>query len=308
MEVYYEQGSTGHYVKQSTLAYYAAKDSNVTVGNSSSDTVNFEDFKNYISDFSQYEYDSGNANNVTSGTVASDGSTTLKVYFKGKQTSTTVNYYYRSGTESILMGSVVITGNVGMISPKTVTLKAGGTFTKTYDGSKSITGTELTSLEKGSYYTFSGLAAADAAKGYIISCSAEYNDKDVKDANSITLANIKVTDAEGNVNNNYIFSSGYTLKIPGTVTPKELAIKWGSNAFEYNGTAQIPTVSLAEGSEPVTGENVTVKAQGAQTNAGTYIANASFAADDSYDVNNYRISGDSTWRAELMKRPTTAKQ
>ena len=192
-----------------------------------------------------------------------------------------------------------------MISPKTVTLKAGGTFTKTYDGSKSITGTELTSLEKGSYYTFSGLAAADAAKGYIISCSAEYNDKDVKDANSITLANIKVTDAEGNVNNNYIFSSGYTLKIPGTVTPKELAIKWGSNAFEYNGTAQIPTVSLAEGSEPVTGENVTVKAQGAQTNAGTYIANASFAADDSYDVNNYRISGDSTCSFTIARKTLT---
>jgi len=240
-------------------------------------------------------------NYLTDGKTEAPEFTDVKLT-DGAAAGRTVYYYIHSSTKDYQDANG--SGTV-MISPKTVTLKAGGTFTKTYDGSKSITGTELTSLEKGSYYTFSGLAAADAAKGYIISCSAEYNDKDVKDANSITLANIKVTDAEGNVNNNYIFSSGYTLKIPGTVTPKELAIKWGSNAFEYNGTAQIPTVSLAEGSEPVTGENVTVKAQGAQTNAGTYIANASFAADDSYDVNNYRISGDSTCSFTIARKTLT---
>lgn len=90
VEVYYEN-TAGTYDRKAALTYYAAVDTDVTLGdNNSTATIKYDELGSVLNDFEYYHFSEGNTNNVLGGKVtdSSKGADlALKVYFDRDEVS-----------------------------------------------------------------------------------------------------------------------------------------------------------------------------------------------------------------------------
>ena len=124
-----------------------------------------------------------------------------------------------------------ITGNIGTITPKAVTVSITNTgVTKVYDGgtSSNITPT----------YSYSGLLTGDSIT--LTNTGASYNSKDVTSATTVTVAGLAISAASGTTTpttNDYSINTSATVLA--TITPKAVTLTGLSvpSSKVYDGTA-----------------------------------------------------------------------
>lgn len=232
--------------------------------------------------------------NYTSGVTVNPVWTNVETGIDSQPVIHTVYYYVESGTSNYsgFSGS-------GTVEIKPITLSVKGTdraFSWVYTGSEEVTGsvtsgsgTAKYALAHGSYYTVGGLLTGESGS-YQLDFNAAFNSRHVSASSTVTLKDMRVIDAEGSVNPDYVFPAGYSLTISGYVFPKDIELTWYGNSFIYDGQAHAPTVGLTSGT--TTPDTVKLAVGGAQTSAGSYTATAGI--DDSgqtaYEAGDYGIS------------------
>ena len=174
----------------------------------------------------------------------------------------TIHFKYQNKTDV----SSKITLTAGGKTITSASEAADKTITKEYTGNAAVTasavykktadetpGTNVTVKFSGDSYGPSETAPKDAGT-YTI--TAAYEDEDTTDN-----------------------TAGHTGKVTGTlvITPKEVAVTWGSLPLPYNTTAQTPTVTTPVAG--VTGESIELTVSGSGTDVGSdYSATASIAS------------------------------
>ena len=227
----------------------------------------------------------------------------------------TVYYYIVTTNSNYKTTSGKVTATV---SPKTITLtpRYDNSYSREYDGTVVISGTlsDTTSnkykLSKGSnFYTINGICSKDV-DATVLDFDAAYNDKDVSDANQITLTNIKVMILDnGNTvrDYNYIFNGSDSFVMSGYISQRSLPVAWsagvggtyssGSYVYTYDGEKHAPLAALDDSISTAgtveIAEGVKVSVSGEQKNVGNYNAYAALSSDSSeFSSSNYVIQND----------------
>ncbi len=97
------------------------------------------------------------------------------------------------------------------------------------------------------------------------------------------------------VTGNYKLAEDATIEF--TIAPKSIGVKWTNTAFEYNGSAQVPT---ATATDLVGGDSLTLTVTGEQTNAGSYTATVA-----AFEQGNYKLAKDATIEFTIAPKPIT---
>ncbi|ALV04976.1 YDG domain-containing protein [Roseateles depolymerans] len=212
----------------------------------------------------------GNKNVGTAKSVSVDG-----VSMTGASNGGTVVYGYT-------LGSTTATGNIGTITPRSISAATGSVQDKVYDGT--TTGTLGT-------VSLSGVLAGDVV-GVSGSGSATFADKNAGTGKAVTISGLSLSGTDAG---NYAFDTSATASI----TPKAIGAATGSvNSKVYDGTtaATLGTVSL---SGVVAGDSVSVGGTGSASfvdkNAGS--AKAAVITGMSLggaDAANYVFNGSAT--------------
>ncbi|MCF0140835.1 MAG: hypothetical protein HUJ78_02260, partial [Mogibacterium sp.] len=223
--------------------------------------------------------------------VDADGNVeSYKVYYYVKATND--NYEDCSGSRTV------------KITPVQLTLSAGSSsYSKVYDGSATVSGSagpdgEGTDLYKLTHstgvYTINGLLASDTAKGYIISCGAEFNSSHTTDATAVTLADIVLADQAGNILHNYAFEKSYTVILSGYIERCPLELDWTNTEFDFNGETHKPTAAISGEIPSCDDGNLEVSVSGEQTYVGEWNAVAHLTSKDAdTHVDDYSITNQS---------------
>ena len=218
-------------------------------------------------------------------------------------------YYYITNEDGNYLdcaGSATVT-----IEPITLSVRAGVAFSKVYDGTTDISGsiteegTDKYKLARGNGTNFviTGLLTADKDTS-LLDFDAAFNDKHVDTAGTITLQDMKIVDASGNINKNYKFATGAELNISGNIVPLPLKTKWSiTNSFIYDGASHVREVSLEEG-QTIPDSGIALTTQGEQTNAGTYNAYAAIVANEAYKTSDYTFTN-ASGSFTITERPLT---
>ena len=197
---------------------------------------------------------------LTSGTLASGDEGTYTANGNITDVGTTPN----------VPTAVIKKGSVDVSDSYAITL-VNGTLTITRKqiavptaNNKTYNGLTQTGVNAGTGYTLSGTTSAIDAGTYTVTAT--------------------LTD-------NYTWSDGTGEKtITWTISPKEVAVSWGSEtSFVYDGTEKKPTASATSG---VTNETINLTVTGA-TNVGNYTATASISSVTNGRANksNYTLTG-----------------
>jgi len=180
----------------------------------------------------------------------------------GKQVQFTVSGLTGADKANYSLKSTTLTGNVGKITPKTLTatLTGDNAFTKVYDGTTVVS----QALTKGTNYTLDGIVA-DSDKVSLTAGSGAYNDKNVGDSKTITFSGLSLT---GTGAGNYTIASALSGNV-GQITKKSLVAEMNNGASftkVYDGTTAVNTAlvldsnyAFAEG-DVVTGDAVSIDA------------------------------------------------
>ena len=139
------------------------------------------------------------------------------------------------------------------------------TYTATYS---SLTKVSAPSAASGLVYDGASQTGVSAGTGYSL------DGHTATDAGSYTAT---ATLAAG-----YIWSDETTgaKTIPWSIAPKTVGLNWGATAFNYTGSAQVPTATLTA-ADIVGNDDVSVSVSGAQTNVGgPYTATATLVGTD----------------------------
>ena len=240
---------------------------------------------------------------LTAANYKTAGSTVNPVYtnvvMNGASVGSYTVYYYIHNTDgnyNDMASSAPVT-----IRPVGVTMKAAGSYHRTYDGTTAVGGSVVEAgtgkylLSRGTSYTMSGLLEGDQDL-YIADFDAVFDSSNVDSASSVTLSSLKiVSKADGKVNNNYSFDSGYSLVVSGYITPYALNTSWDDTvSFLYDGTPKVPGIHVNSASaipDAAVADNLVV--QGSQISAGSYTAYASLAENAAYKTSNYSIQNSS---------------
>ncbi len=157
------------------------------------------------------------------------------------------------------------------IVPAQIVINGVGVVTKVYDGTISA---EITV----SNYDIIGVISGDNVT--ITSYLAEYNSKNVFEANMVTVSDMTLSSA------NYTFIGEFT--ITGAITPAQVAVVWGAlRTFTYNKQLQAPTASVNSGI--IGDEVIEIMVSGAQTDVGTYTATALVGENSNYTLTNITV-------------------
>jgi len=170
VEIYYETAAEGTYSLQSTLTYYAAADTTVTIGGTNAATINYNGFDGSLYEFKYYTFSEKNADNVLLAAVKADGTTTLKVYFERKTVTSTITYYYNAGQTE----SGASTADVRLAS---VTKSGKWGTTYTYEPLALFDGSGIPDAWENNYTVFDADKAGSynfKAEGYLASYSGRY--------------------------------------------------------------------------------------------------------------------------------------
>ena len=97
------------------------------------------------------------------------------------------------------------------------------------------------------------------------------------------------------VTGNYVLAADATVEF--TIARKTVSVAWGTTAFTYNGSAQVPT---ATATGLVVGDSLTLIVTGAETNAGSYTATVA-----AFEQGNYKLESASTQTFTIAKADLT---
>lgn len=270
-------------------------------GNAHSASVSVEKLTDYNIYYSVSEI---NANNPTGSSetpefteVNFDSETNSVVPYIVHFLITADNFAPASGTVTVLIKP----------RPLSLELRTGGSYSKQYDGTASITDNDRAELLKTSNFNITNLVSGDHIDQYTLSCNdAYFNSKDVEDASVVTMSVIVLL-KDGVVNHNYQFGEvdGADFIISGDITPYNLTPTWGTTDLVYNGQVQNPTATLSKpaGSIAET-ENVGLSYTGSQLNAGEdYVVHAEVTSSATgFKSSNYHLVND-TISYNISRRP-----
>lgn len=226
------------------------------------------------------------------------GSTTKPTYrdvivdADGNPTPHVVYFYIHStdGNHQDATGSATV-----MLYPRSITLSATSLrFFKTYDatvlvpGSFTEEGSKMYELTHSAFYTINGLLPNDTVKGYLVSCEAVFNSKDVDFANAVILSDIQLVDADGENIYNYKFSDSYTLNVSAYINPRTVSSSWSTDtSFEYDGEVHAPVITI-EPDALMQADGLTIEVTGKRSNVGTFLASTEISV--SSEVSGARAS------------------
>ena len=201
------------------------------------------------------------------------------------------------------------------IHPKQLKISSDKPFTKQFDdqtlvaGSVTEEGTDKYRLSFGGngdkYYRLDGWINESDANSKTLDFKAEFNDKHVNNASSVTLSDLKIVNHDGTVDTNYCFVSGKKLTISGYITQLPLHIVWSETeggqatdekviSYSYDGESHLPSASFGNLQLPdsLSGK-LDITESGAATNVGSdYKASASLVANDAeIDTGDYQLIG-----------------
>ncbi|MDD6069293.1 MAG: YDG domain-containing protein, partial [Clostridiales bacterium] len=246
--------------------------------------------------------------------------TDVELDAEGKTVSHTVYFYIRTEQDDLDPNFADQHGNRYVkIEPIPVILSATSTpFTKTYDAKKEVQGSAF-DTSSDFYRLINGETDAenqinryvdvinfylDKETNWTIAGKAEFNEKDVDNANSVRLSELKVVYKEaedghtaGEINKNYQFTEGYSCSITGYINPYPLQLAWDSqDTFVYDGNPHAVSAHLKEETSAPDAD-LEIISLGQQTNVNDadkpYLATASLnVAGKSYTLRDYTFDID----------------
>ncbi|MCI5967006.1 MAG: cadherin-like beta sandwich domain-containing protein, partial [Tenericutes bacterium] len=208
-------------------------------------------------------FDTTAQSKTITGATNAQGSVTYAIVSQKNAGGTTISNFTLSGT------SLTMAGSTG-VGTYTVVIRATAAGNGNYKaGSKDITVTitvgikTITVPSSPAAKTYNG-----ASQGSGISCPTGTTAGGTTSATDVATYTQTCTPSS-----NYKWSDGTTTakSISWVISPKSIAVSWGTTTFTYNGSGQAPTASAASG---VTGETINVTRTTA-TNAGSYTSTAS---------------------------------
>ncbi len=210
----------------------------------------------------------------------------------GVRTYYTVYYYIHSTDRNFKdFGSF---GTV-RIDPVYLDITSGtAAYSKIYDGDADVKGSVTVSgdgkyilAHKPNLYIITGFVSGTGdSSSSLLDFSASFNSAHVKDANAVTLRDMKIVLFNGETNYNYIFTSSTILNLSGYIEPLPLKVTWDADTdFIYDGKEHKPEISLVSGQ--TVPDDVKLASSGAQTNVGNYTAIATVVDSASYNTSDY---------------------
>jgi hypothetical protein len=154
-------------------------------------------------------------------------------------------------------------------------------------------------------YSFSGLVSGDTSATFT-NTSKVYNDKDVNDANTITVSGLSIaaiTGTNSSETTDYVLDAT-TKTVSAVITPKPITISGiTANDKTYDGNV-IAVVDTSNARGWISGDDVTVSMSGvfSDKNAGTNktvtLSDASYGGND---IDNYTITDQTSTTASILK-------
>ena len=165
----------------------------------------------------------------------------------GVRTYYTVYYYIHSTDRNFKdFGSF---GTV-RIDPVYLDITSGtAAYSKIYDGDADVKGSVTVSgdgkyilAHKPNLYIITGFVSGTGdSSSSLLDFSASFNSAHVKDANAVTLRDMKIVLFNGEINYNYIFTSSTILNLSGYIEPLPLKVTWDADTdFIYDGKEHKP--------------------------------------------------------------------
>ena len=220
---------------------------------------------------------------------------------EGKQPVYAGTYYIKAqiAETTNYNGAVTETPASFTIEKRPVTVSGITTTDKTYDGK---TGAALDYSEM----TLAGKLANDdltaVADGVFVDDEGE-PDKNVGDNKTVALTNLRLS---GNSKANYkLAEEGQQTSVEASIKILRADLSWAETSLVYNGKEQGPTATVGNiksNDEDVT-DDVTVKVEGQETNAGVYTANA--VSLEGEDASNYEMPLVTTRAFNIAKADAT---
>jgi len=173
--------------------------------------------------------------------------------------------------------SSTATGNIGTITPKTLTPYLTGSVTKTYDGNNSAI------LAASNYYLL-GLVSGDTLT---VSGTATYNNKNAGTGKKVTASDLTLG---GTGAANYSLASSTATANIGTINKAELTITAAANTKTYDGTtaaAATPTYSGLQEGDTLTNLIAVYEDKNAGSDKTLKVSN--YTLNDGNNGNNYTV-------------------
>ena len=187
-----------------------------------------------------------------------------------------------AGAGNYQLASTSISGNIGQITPKTLTAALTGSVTKTYDGTAAAT------LTGGNYSALTGIIGGDAVS-LNIATSGSYADKNAGSGKAVTVNGLSLSGAGAG---NYQLASTSISGNIGTIDKAALTITAAANTKTYDGTttaAATPTYSGLQTGDSLAGlaEAYTDKNAGSGK---TLRVSSGYTLNDGNNGNNYTVT------------------
>ncbi len=214
--------------------------------------------------------------------IATSGSYADKNAGNGKAVTVSGLSLSGAGAGNYQLASTSISGNIGEITPKTLTAALTGSVTKTYDGTAAAT------LTGGNYSALAGIIGGDAVS-LTIAASGSYADKNAGSGKAVTVDGLSLSGAGAG---NYQLASTSISGNIGTINKAALTITAAANTKTYDGTttaAATPTYSGLQTGDSLTGLAEAYTDKNAGSGKTLRVSNG-YTLNDGNNGNNYTVT------------------